>query len=92
MLLNSLGVKRNSSALAGAYVQAGTHLWAGIRTAMTTNQPALAGLCMDFSEGLVLSSTETGLLTDDGPWTGSLISVGTYLNNAVAPDLRITLD
>ena len=71
---------------------AGTHLWAGIRTAMGTSQPALAGLCMDFSEGRVLSTASAGALTDQGLWTGAIIALGAYLNTAIAPDLRVTLD
>ena len=89
--LTSTGVKRNSSAFA-TNVQAGAHLWAGIRTAMATNQPALSGLCMDFSQGRVLSTASAGALTGSGPWTGTIISLGGYLNTAIAPDLRVTLD
>jgi hypothetical protein len=90
--LTTTGVKRNTSSFNHS-VAAGTHLWAGIRTAMATTQPALAGLCMDFSQGLALTTASAGVLTAAGPWTGSLIPVGgTYLNTAIAPDLRITLD
>lgn len=89
--LTSTGVKRNTSAFATS-VPAGTHLWAGIRTAMATNQPALSGLCMDFSQGRVLSTASAGALTGSGPWTGAIISLGAYLNTAIAPDLRVTLD
>jgi hypothetical protein len=89
--LTSTGVKRNSSAFATS-VPAGTHLWAGVRTAMATNQPALSGLCMDFSQGRVLSKASAGALTGAGPWTGAIISLGMYLNTAIAPDLRVTLD
>jgi hypothetical protein len=89
--LTSTGVKRNSSAFATS-VAAGTHLWAGVRTAMATNQPALSGLCMDFSQGRVLSTAAAGALTGSGPWTGAIISVGQYLNTAIVPDLRVSLD
>jgi hypothetical protein len=89
--LITTGVKRNSASFAFS-VPIGTHLWAGIRTAMATTQPALAGLCMDFSQGLVLSTTSAGALTGAGPWTGSIIALGSYLNTAIAPDLRVTLD
>jgi len=89
--LTSTGVKRNTSAFSTS-VPAGTHLWAGIRTAMATNQPALAGLCMDFSQGRVLSTASAGALTGAGPWTGAIISLGMYLNTAITPDLRVTLD
>jgi hypothetical protein len=93
--LTTTGLKRNTTAFNsgnGYVVGTGTHLWAGIRTAMGTTQPALAGLCMDFSQGLVLSTSSAGALTGAGPWTGSLISLGSYLNTAIAPDLRVTLD
>jgi hypothetical protein len=89
--LTGIGVKRNSSAFATS-VATGTHLWAGVRTAMATNQPALSGLCMDFSQGRVLSTAAAGALTGSGPWTGAIISVGQYLNTAIAPDLRVSLD
>ncbi len=94
--LTTIGVKRNTAAFNsgnGYAVPAGTHLWAGIRTAMATTQPALAGLCMDFGQGLVMTTTSAGVLTGAGPWTGAIISVtGIYLNTAIAPDLRVTLD
>jgi len=93
--LTATGLKRNTTALnggSGYIVGPGIPLWAGIRTAMATTQPVLGGLCMDFSQGLVLSTATAGQLTNAGPWTGSLIAIGTYLNSAVAPDLRITLD
>ncbi len=94
-ILTTTGLKRNTTAFNsgnGYVVPAGTHLWAGIRTAMATTQPALAGLCMDYSQGMVLSTASAGALTGAGPWTGALIALGTYLNTAIAPDLRVTLD
>lgn len=94
--LTTIGVKRNTTAFNsgnGYAVPAGTHLWAGIRTAMATTQPALAGVCMDFGQGLALTTASAGALTAAGPWTGAIISVtGIYLNTAIAPDLRVTLD
>lgn len=93
--LTTTGLKRNTTAFNsgnGYVVPAGTHLWAGIRTAMATTQPALAGLCMDYSQGLVLSTASAGALTGAGPWTGAIVALGTYLNTAIAPDLRVTLD
>ena len=55
--------------------------------------PMLAGLCMDFSEGFVLSYVTYGNpLTDAGPWNAQKIAPGTYLHTALAPDLRITLN
>jgi hypothetical protein len=94
--LTTTGLKRNTTALNGGtgyVVGPGTPLWVGMRTAMGTTQPALAGLCMDFSQGLVLSTpAPAGDLTAGTSWSGSIIALGTYLNTAIAPDLRITLD
>jgi hypothetical protein len=89
--LTTTGVKRNTSAFSTS-INAGTHLWAGIRTAMATNQPAIPGLCMDFSQGRALSTVSTGVLTGTGPWTGAILTIPTYLNTAVCPDLRGVLD
>jgi hypothetical protein len=89
--LTSGGVKRNTSAFATS-VPAGTHLWAGIRTAMATTQPAISGLCMDFSQGRVLSTASAGALTGTGPWTGAIVAIPLYLNTAICPDLRGVLD
>ena len=71
---------------------AGTNLWAGIRAVMGTTQPTLAGLCMDFGEGLTLSTAVAGALTNAGPWTGALIALGGYYYTAITADLRINLD
>ncbi len=93
--LTTTGLKRNTTAFNGGtgyVVGAGIQLWAGIRTAMATTQPALAGLCMDYSQGLVLSSASAGALTGTGPWTGAIIALPTYLSTSLAPDLRVTLD
>jgi hypothetical protein len=89
--LTSTGVKRNTSAFATS-VPAGTHLWAGVRTAMATAQPQISGLCMDFSQGRVLSTASAGVLTAAGPWTGAIISNPSYLSTAMCPDLRGVLD
>ena len=90
-VLNTTGLKRNTFSF-DCVVPAGTYLWAGIRTAMTTS-PALAGLCMNFSEALVLSvASASDLAQNPGPWTGSIPSLGAYLNTAIAPDLRVTMD
>lgn len=89
--VTTTGVKRNTNALDYS-VAAGTYLWAGIRLQMATH-PMLAGLCMDFSEGFVLSYVTYGSpLTDAGPWNAQRVALGQYLSSAIAPDLRITLD
>ena len=89
--LTTTGVKRNTAAFATS-VPAGIHLWAGLRTAMATTQPAIAGLCMDFSQGRILSTVSSGVLTGTGPWTGAIVAVGAYMNTPVCPDLRGVLD
>lgn len=92
--LKSTGVKWNSNLRFDKAVPAGTHLWAGIRTEGYSTQPALAGLCMDFNAGLILSanSSSTPFTGATTSWTGALIPAGTYMNTAMAPDLRLALN
>jgi hypothetical protein len=89
--LTTSGVKRNTSAFA-TDIAAGIHLWAGIRIAMATTQPTISGLCADFSQGRVLQTPAAGVLTGAGPFTGAIIGQGSYVNTALVPDLRATLD
>lgn len=86
--LNGTGVKRNTNAFSTA-VNAGTHLWAGIRTAMNTTQPTIWGIGIDMAQGQVLSTSSAGALTAAGPWTGSTIAAST---SVICPDLRGVLD
>jgi hypothetical protein len=86
--LTGTGVKRNTNALNYA-VAAGTHLWAGIRTAMATTQPTYRALGIDMAQGRVLSTGSAGALTGTGPWTGAIIAAST---SGICPDLRLTLD
>lgn len=86
--LTGTGVKRNTSAL-NTLVVAGTHLWAGIRTAMATTQPTYIALGPDMNQGQVLSTAAAGALTGAGPWTGSKIAAAT---TGIVPDLRVVLD
>jgi hypothetical protein len=86
--LTSTGVKRNTSAFSTS-IPAGTHLWAGIRTAMATTQPTIWGLAIDMNQGEVLSTASAGVLTAAGPWTGAKIAASTA---AICPDLRGTMD
>lgn len=89
--LITTGVKRNTTPFV-TLVAAGTHLWAGIRTAMATTQPGIGGLTQDMSQGRILSTAASGVLTGTGPWTGAIIAVGTYLNTTLCPDLRLVVD
>ena len=87
-LLAGLGVKRNTAAFA-TVVPAGTHLWAGIRTAMATTQPTVTGLINDMAQGQILSTAGAAALTGAGPWAGAIITAALTEN---CPDLRGTLD
>lgn len=74
--------------LAGT-IPAGTHLWAGIRTAMATDQPTLLARANDFGQGIVRSTAAAGALTGAGPWTASSISQAL---TAQCPILSVTKD
>lgn len=86
--LTGTGVMRNTNNFATA-ITAGTYLWAGIRTAMASTQPVLAGLSVDMAQGFVLSTATAGALTAAGPWTGAIITASLV---DICPDLRGTLD
>lgn len=86
--LTTTGVKRNTSAFATA-IAAGTHLWAGIRTAMATTQPTLVGLIGDMLQGFVQSTAGAAALSGAGPWTGAIIAINVA---TICPSLRGTLD
>jgi len=86
--LTSTGVKRNTSAFSTS-IPAGTHLWAGIRTAMVTTQPTIWGIGVDMAQGQILALAAAGVLTGAGPWAGAIIAASTSM---VCPDLRGTMD
>ena len=86
--LTSTGVKRNTSAFSTS-IPAGTHLWAGIRTAMGTTQPTIWALAPDMAQGQILSLAAAGVLTGAGPWSGAIVAASTSM---VCPDLRGTMD
>jgi len=90
--VTSTGVKRNTSAFTTS-VAAGTHLWAGIRTAMATTQPTIEGLNFDMGQGQVLVAAASGALTGAGPFSGVLLGTAS-LHGATSdvPDLRVTMD
>lgn len=85
--LTTTGIKRNTSAFATA-VAAGTHLWAGIRTSMATNEPTISALSRDMSQGHILDCAGSGALTGAGPFSGALVAVvGPTI--AQHPELRV---
>jgi hypothetical protein len=88
-LTASATTKRNTVA-AGQVVPAGTHLWAGFRMVMGATQLTTTALVGqgDMGQGHVLLTAASGALTDAGPWTGTLIAVGT---TALGPDLGLEL-
>lgn len=86
--LTGTGIMRNTSSMAAA-VPAGTHLWAGIRTAMATNEPTLVALTRDWAHGNILVTATAGALTGSGPWTGALVA---HALTAQHPALRVVLD
>lgn len=86
--LTSTGMKRNTSAFNTA-IAAGTHLWAGIRTAMATTQPTIVALIADMLQGHVQSTAGAAALSGAGPWTGAIIAINTA---SICPNLRGTLD
>lgn len=82
--------KRNTTAFnggAGYTVPGGTHLWAGIRTAMATTQPACTRLLIGMKQGQVLQTAASGALTASSTFAGVTQSDGSQ-----PPDLRVTLD
>lgn len=89
--LTSNGVKRNTAAFT-TVVAAGTHLWAGMRTAMATTQPTIEGLNFDMGQGAIMTATTPGALTGAGPFTGVLVTASLHGATSDVPDLRVTLD
>jgi hypothetical protein len=81
--------KRNTVA-AGQVIPEGTHLWAGLRTALVSSQPTTTAFfgASDMGHGHVLTTALSGALTGAGPWVGSLIAIGTA---ALGPDLGLEL-
>ena len=73
--LTGTGVLGNSTSFA-LDIPAGTNLWAGIRTAMATNEPQIYGLTADMSHGRILSTATAGALTASSSFAGALITAG----------------
>jgi hypothetical protein len=86
--LTGTGAAANTAAFTTA-IPAGTHLWAGIRTAMASTQPVLWSLGADMNQGAVLSTAASGVLTGAGPFAGALITPAVTVQ---APNLMVTLD
>lgn len=74
------------------WVAAGTHLWAGVRTAMASTQPMFHALFDDKLQGYVLSTAASGVLTSTSvnAWTGSLVAYSST-NGAVCPALTVRI-
>jgi hypothetical protein len=83
--LTALGLNANAAPLA-AQVLPGTHLWAGIRTAMAVTQPTLSSLGRDWSRGELLTTAAAGVLTGPGPWLGAVVADAANEH----PELRAT--
>lgn len=83
--LVTTGVKRNTTDF-NASIPVGTHLWAGLRTAMAVTQPTLPGLTLDMAQGRAQSTAAAGSLTGPGPFYGSIIAAAITWQ---APDLRL---
>jgi len=86
--LTGTGVMKNTVSLA-TVIPAGTHLWAGLRTAMGTTEPTVWGHTADRSTGQILSTATASALTGAGPWTGALITAAVTWQ---APALMVTLE
>ena len=83
--LTGTGVLGNTNSFA-LDIAAGTHLWAGIRTAMATNEPQIYGLTGDKSYGRVLSTATAGALTASSTFAGALVTAAVTWQ---APDLTL---
>jgi len=84
--LTGTGVMRNTADF-NTVIAAGVHLWAGLRTAMATNEPTVYGLTGDLSQGQILALAGAGALTGAGPFAGALIAHS--VTAWQAPDLRL---
>jgi len=87
-LTATLTIKRNTASFA-TDILAGTHLWAGIRTAMATTQPTFAAVAYDFLQGNVLTAAAPGALTGLSTVAGSVPALS---SSPLAPFMSVTLD
>ncbi|MCF1193265.1 hypothetical protein LRR18_16870, partial [Mangrovimonas sp. AS39] len=86
--LTTGGMKTNSSAFTTA-VAAGTHLWAGLRTALASTQPTMNWVEYDLGDGFLLQTAGAGALTGSATFAGAAVAGTTVLG---APNLGIRLD
>jgi hypothetical protein len=86
-VLTSTGVKRNTIPFMYC-VPPGTHLWAGVRTAMATTQPTYRALGFDMEQGAVLQTASPGALTAT-TYSGAIVAASASHDT---PDLRAVLD
>jgi hypothetical protein len=87
-LTATLTAKRNTASFAQA-IAAGVHLWAGIRSAMASNQPTCLGMTTDCLQGNILTTTGQGALTGLTTTAGGIVAINTA---TVCPALFATLD
>lgn len=89
--LTGTGVKRNTNANATS-IAAGTHIWAGIRTAFTgggSNEPTLRALQDDWGEGHILTLASAGTFAATSTFAGVIPTAATQIT---CPALRAVLD
>lgn len=61
-----------SGAVSATHVEAGSHVWAGFRSALSITQPTLYAQGGDMGQGAFLTTAAAGALTGAGPWTGAV--------------------
>jgi len=70
----------------------GTHLWAGIRSAILGVQPTCVGLSYDMLGGAVFTKATVNALTNVANATISSLVIPAFSTGTIAPSLRVTLD
>jgi hypothetical protein len=87
----STGIKSNVTSMAVSIVQ-GTHLWAGIRSAILGVQPTCVGLSYDMLGGAVFTKATVNALTNVANATISSLVIPAFSTGTIAPSVRVTLD
>lgn len=86
------GLVTNSTTMAGTTIAAGTHLWVGIRVAMTTSQPTFSGgLSGDWGRGAILTRASSAAIAAGTTYAMSVPSAVILTSNQ-APRMVVTLD